>query len=124
MTLGRRLRRVGCGVLVALWFLVLLTPCAGFILLVQHEVVWTHSDLPDDTFRVWLIQQIDQRGLGFASARRVDLPNQTACTITDVRFVLWQGQGAPNHYCACYTRQDNAWTSTATGTDACQIAGG
>ena len=70
-----------------------------------------------------LIQQIDQRGIALSTARRVDLPNQTACTITDARFVLWQGQGAPTHYCSCYTRQNTIWASVAEGTAACKMAG-
>ncbi len=123
MNVRRRLRRLGCAALLALWFLLLLTPCLGFVLVVQHEIVLTHSDLPDDTFRIWLIQQIDQRGIAFSSARRIDLPNQTACTVTDARFVLWQGQGAPTHFCSCYTRQADTWASVAEGTSACKMAG-
>ena len=118
-----RLRRVGCGILVAVWFLLLLTPCLFVFLVTNQEIVLTHSDVPNDNFRIWLIQEANQRGVAVSNARRVTAANNAVCTLTDVRFIMWQGKGDPNHYCSCYVQQDSAWTSIAEGTEACKLAG-
>ncbi len=116
-------RRIGCGILLVAWFLFLLTPCLLIVLATQQEIVLTHSDVPNDNLRIWLVQEAGQRGIGFSNSRRVDAPSNAVCTLTDVRFVLWEGKGEPNHYCSCYTRQNNEWTSIAEGADACKMAG-
>jgi hypothetical protein len=122
----RILRRFGCGLLLVIWFAILLTPCIVVPLLSQGEILLTHSDVPGHSTRIWLIQDARSRGVAFWTSRRVDIqnnPNQTVCTITDVRFVMWQGSGAPNHYCSCYTRQNDRWSSATEGSDACKLAG-
>ena len=123
MKLKRRLRRLGCGALLVLWFLLLLTPCLAVVLLTQREIVLTHSDVPNDDFRVWLIQEAGQRGIAISNSRRVTVPNDAVCTLIDVRFLLWQGKGDPNHYCSCYARQADSWSSIAEGAEACKLAG-
>ncbi len=120
----RRLKRLGCGLLLVLWFLVLLTPCALIALATQGEIVLTHSDVPNDDLRIWLIQEAGQRGIAVSNARRVDAANATTCTLTDVRFLLWQGTGGEaQHYCSCYAHQETGWSSVAEGDAACQLAG-
>jgi hypothetical protein len=119
----RRLGRVGCGVLVVLWFLLLLTPCLVVVLLTQREIVLIHSDVPNDDFRIWLISEPRERGFAISNARRVSAANNAVCTLTDVRFIMWQGKGDPIHYCSCYTRQNNTWMSIAEGAEACTLAG-
>jgi hypothetical protein len=92
----------------------------------QREIVLPHSDVPYDDFRVWLIQDARQRGIALSNSRRVDVPDhpdKAVCTIIDVRFVMWQGKGDPNHYCSCYSRQSNRWSSIAEGVQACKLAG-
>jgi hypothetical protein len=85
-------------------------------------------------FRVWVLQERNAQGLGIATSRRVDISgpvndiSNVACTIVDVRFLLWNGSaeesGAlPSHQCGCYTRETSAWTPIALGPDACKIAG-
>ncbi len=119
----RRLGRIGCGVLVVAWFLFLLTPCLVVVLVTQKEIVLTHSDVPNDDFRIWLISEPSQRGIAVSNSRRVSAANNAVCTLTDVRFIMWQGKGDPNHYCSCYTQQDSAWVSVAEGAEACKLAG-
>lgn len=136
MKIPRSLRRIGCGLLLVLWFTFLLTPCLFIVLATQREIVLTHSDVPGDDFRIWLIQEAGQRGVAISNSRRVSVQNspdsanpgaspntEAACTLIDVRFLLWQGKGEPNHYCSCYTRQTGNWSSIAEGDDACKLAG-
>lgn len=126
----KRLRRIGCALLFIPWLVVLSSPCVIIALVAQHEIILTHSDLPDHAFRVWVLQERDARGLGIATARRVDPPNQDglACTIIDVRFFLWEGDaekaGAlPSHQCACYRRAGSSWSPVSLGPEACTLAG-
>jgi hypothetical protein len=106
--------------------MILLTPCIVIPLISQGEIVLTHSDVPGHSTRIWLIQDARERGIAFWTSRRVDVqnsPNTTVCTVTDVRFVMWQGSGSPNHYCSCYARQNDRWSSAADGAEACKLAG-
>jgi hypothetical protein len=126
------LRRIGCGALLVVWFLFLLTPCLVITLAIQREISITWSDVPDDVFRVWVVQERDAQGLAISSARRVNPgaePN-VACVVLDVRFLLWGGDaersGAlPVHQCSCYSRQDteSVWTPHSAGPEACTLAG-
>ena len=123
MKIRRVLRRIGCGVLIVLWFVILLLPCFAVVLATQHEIVLAHSDIPDDNFHVWLIQEARQRGIAISNSSRVDGANGAICTVTDGRFLMWQGQADPWHYCSCYTHQDNNWSSIAEGDEACKMVG-
>ncbi|MBX3061790.1 MAG: hypothetical protein U0528_14965 [Anaerolineae bacterium] len=135
MKLPKPVRRFGCGVLLVLWFLFLLTPCAVFVLAVQREIVIKWSEVPQDELRIWTIQDRDARGIGIANSRRVNTTgsgsqpveysaeNPLICTITDIRFILWQGQANPAHSCSCFQKQQSRWAEVVVGQDACTLAG-
>ena len=124
MKIRRLLRRLGCGVLLVLWFAVLTLPCFAVALVFQKEIVLTHSDIPNDEFRIWLIQDIRNRGVAVTNSRRVYAPNGVVCTVINGGFFMWQGTAAnAPHYCSCYSRQDQTWSSVAEGPEACRIAG-
>ena len=53
--------------LLLIWLAVMLTPCAAFTLAVRGEIDWQRSDYDGD--RLWLIQEREQRGLGYAARR-------------------------------------------------------
>ncbi|MCC7449348.1 MAG: hypothetical protein IT324_18160 [Anaerolineae bacterium] len=110
MKSSRVFKRLGCGVLLVLWFTLLLTPCLAIVLATQQEIVLTHSDIPNDDFRIWLVQDAKQRGVAISNSRRVDLPDNRACTLISVSFLMWQGKGDPTSYCSCYQRQGGGWT--------------
>ncbi len=120
----KTLRRIGCGILLVAWFALLTLPCFAIVLVTQSQIVLTHSDLPGDEFRVWLIQQTHQRGIAISNSRRVTGTDGSACTITDGVFLMWEGQQAASpHYCSCYQQaQDQSWNSIAEGLTACQLA--
>ncbi len=119
----KRLKRLGCALLLIPWLLCLLTPCLVIVLVVQQEIVITYSDLPDDGLRIWTIEEPASRGIAVANAHRVEAPNGATCLITDVRFFLWQGSALPGHQCACYTRQAATWQPISTGAEACKLSG-
>jgi len=120
------LRRIGCALLLVLWFgFLILGPCAVVTLVSGNEIRIIHSGVPDDnTLRVWLIQQAHARGLGISTGYSVNPDANTVCTVTDTHFVLWLGEGDSSHSCACYTPQaDGSYTSLSDGPAACATAG-
>ncbi|HLY28923.1 MAG TPA: hypothetical protein VKQ72_21430 [Aggregatilineales bacterium] len=119
----KALKRLGCGLLLVAWFALLMLPCVAIVLVTDGEIVLTHSDVPNDEFRVWLIQQPHERGIALSNSRRVSGTDGSTCTIVDGSFLMWEGQQAESpHYCSCYKQQGGAWNSTAEGDEACQLA--
>jgi hypothetical protein len=102
---ARLWRRVGCGILLVLWFTFVLSPCIIVSLAQQGEITIQQGELPGQQFRVWLVMEIDQRGLGISTTAPYEV-NGAQCVQTDVQFALWQGEGTPISYCECYTRSD------------------
>ncbi len=126
MTPSKRLRQIGCGALVFVWFAVLiLVPCGAITLISGSEIRLTRSNVPDDyALRVWLLQQANERGFGISTDYTVTPNAGTVCTITTTRFLLWKGVGAaPSRDCECYARQDSGYTLQQSGDSACQVAG-
>jgi hypothetical protein len=131
MKLPKLARRLGCGVLLALWFLLMLTPCAVIALATQGEIKLTYSDLPDDELRIWMISSSQARGIGISNSRRVipaltvsEAPgSETMCQVINVSFVMWQGQGDPVQQCYCYGKDNGRWQTRAEGASACKLAG-
>src|SRR5258708_23267756 len=125
LKIRRLLRRLGCGVLLVLWFALLTLPCFAIALVFQKEIILTHSDIPNDEFRIWLIQDIRNRGVAVTNSRRVDAPNGVVCTVINGGFFMWQGTTAnPPDYCACYSRPGQTGSALPAGSEACRIAGG
>ncbi len=120
------LSRIGCGLAVVLWFMLLTLPCFAVVLATQGEIILTHSDIPFDDFRVWLIQQPRQRGIAISNSHRVSAVDgsNAVCTVLDAHFILWEGQPVTSpHYCSCYKPESGGWSSVAEGDDACHLAG-
>jgi hypothetical protein len=102
------LRRLGCTIAVIVWFIVLLTPCLCIVLASQGEIAIRLGDVPGQSFRLWLLNESRQRGVGISrpSTHTGEVENQV-CLQTDVSFVLWAGSAEATTYCECYTRSDN-----------------
>lgn len=114
------MRRVGCTILVVIWFAFVLSPCALLTLARDGQLSITTGELPGQEMRIWLVMEIDQRGVGISttSQREVD---GAQCLQTDVRFVFWQGEDEPLSYCECYTRTDteSMWTPVSNQQGMC-----
>jgi hypothetical protein len=127
-------RRLGCALLFIPWLALMFAPCFVIALIAQGEVRITWSDVPDDAFRIWLLQDVPIGGVGIATSQRYtpaqsEDGRQVACTISDVRFVIWQGNaeraGAfPSRQCACYYKDQSAqaWRTLSVGEEACKKA--
>lgn len=104
----RPLRRLGCTLLLLIWFVVLLLPCGLFLLAVRGELSLTVGDLPDQELRLWLVMEIDQRGIGTSIPAVYPSGDSNAvCMETVVRYFFWHGEGeAPIVYCECFDRPD------------------
>ena len=126
-----RLRRVGCGLLVPLWFMLLMMPCALIYLAVNGEIRVWHDSVPEPHSQprllISLISEMESRGLRFQSSTLFDpdAGNLSTCVETNVRFVLWESQGGNQDvtYCECYARLDeaSAWASDRTYGSSCKL---
>ncbi len=123
-----RLRRLGCGLILALWFLLLLTPCALFYLAANGEIRLYHADIPQPhshpLLLISLINEMDNRGLQFLRSTTVGEFDDTAvCVETAVNYLLWESSSGNQDvtYCDCYTRADaaSAWTLIETHLSPC-----
>lgn len=116
------LARLGCGLALVLWFLLILSPCMLFLLASRGELTLDLGGAPGQTARVWLVMEADERGIGWSipsvQTRADDL---VLCVQTDVRYLLWQGQAEPVSYCECYQRTNSGadWTFADTLTGVC-----
>ena len=113
-------RRVGCTILVVIWFAFVLSPCILLTLARDGEISITTGELPGQEMRIWLVMEIEQRGVGISTTSRSEIDG-AQCLQTDVRFVLWEGESEPISYCECFTRPDTAstWSSTSSQQGIC-----
>jgi hypothetical protein len=113
---------LGCGLLVIIWFMLLLLPCALFMLATQERITVTLGGAPEQALKIWLVNEARQRGIAFSygwvAAGDNDL---TVCVQTETRFALWTGSGDPASYCDCYDRasRDAAWSLVSTVSGSC-----
>jgi hypothetical protein len=117
-------RRLGCGVVLVIWFALILSPCLCIVLATQGEILVHFSDVPGNALRIWLVNEAHERGIGIArpSVRGTNDPN-VVCVQTEVTFIFWQGEGKPTHYCECYTHSDQAgdWSPSTTESSDCPL---
>ena len=114
------LARLGCGVALVIWGLLLLTPCFFITLAVRGEISLDTGPAPEQRLRIWLIMEADERGLGISTTSSVPQADLT-CIQTDVRFVLWEGEAEPVSYCHCYEHppDSDTWNLQAVTSNTC-----
>ena len=124
-------RRLGCWLLVALWFAILSTPCGLFYLAANGEIRLEHSQIPDPhahpRLLISLISESADRGLRIERSTMMPADEDARlCVETAVTFLLWQSSGGNQDvkYCDCYRRadSDSAWQLASTYSAACQRA--
>lgn len=125
-------RRFGCSLLIAVWFVILLTPCGLFYLAANGEIRLDHSQVPDPhahpRLLISLIGESDDRGLRIEHSTIQAAINETAlCVDTSVTFLLWESSGGNQNvqFCDCYLRSDegSSWDLKSTYGTACVDAG-
>jgi len=114
-----RLRRAGCGIGLVIWIILLLFPCLAIALIAQGEVAVQLGDIPGQSFRVWLIQDATERGLGIARPSVHTDENANTCLQTDTSFLLWMGKGDASSYCECFMREGDNWKSVSSTQGSC-----
>ena len=114
-----RLRRIGCGIGLVIWVILLLLPCLAIALISQGEIAIQLGDVPGQSFRVWLIQDATERRLGIArpSIHTNDIAN--ICLQTDTSFLLWMGKGESTSYCECFAHDGDSWKSVSAAQGSC-----
>ncbi len=125
-----RARRLGCGLILLLWFALLLTPCALFFLAANGEIRLEHGEIPQPhahpLLLVSLVSEAADRGLRFeaswiAGSSAADGP---LCVETAVRFLLWEYSGGNQNvrYCDCYASDPAGgdWQLSATYANSCE----
>ena len=125
-------RRLGCWLLVAIWFLILSTPCGLFYLAANGEIRLEHSQIPEPhahpRLLISLISESTDRGLRIERSTITSADEDARlCVETAVTFLLWQSSGGNQNvqYCDCYLRADagSAWQFASTYSAACERAG-
>ncbi len=115
------LRRAGCLILFICWFTFILSPCILLTLARDGEISIAQGELPGQQIRIWLVMEIDQRGVGISTTSQHE-SNGAQCVQTDVRFVFWQGEGEAVSYCECYSHPDTAstWSQVSSSQGICK----
>ena len=125
-------RRLGCRLLIACWFVILLTPCGLFYLAANGEIRLEHRQIPEPYAHpfllIALVSESDDRGLRIErSAVRLAESAEALCVETSVTFLLWRNSGGNQdaQFCDCYRRpnEDSAWDLISTNGSACVDAG-
>lgn len=117
---GSLLRRCGCLLGIILWMLLLIIlPCGFVTLLVEKEIRFSLSDLPDDELRIFLLNSDETRGIGF---QRPDIYSGGAdedayCIITSTHYFVWEGDAQNVKTCNCYQKIEDEWVSVLVGGD-------
>ncbi len=129
MTNPNPIKRAGCGLLLGLWFTLLLTPCALFYLASNGEIrIWNGDNIPESyahpRLLVELVSEVDYRGLQFTRSFEVDtFDNSVLCLQTDVSYFLWESieENQNTSYCDCYAKDDteSIWSLSETSADVC-----
>lgn len=100
-----RKRRIGCIVLLILWFALLLAPCGLFYLAMQQEFTIPLGGAPGQELRVWLVMEPRTRGLGVSVGQVTSTTDNGLCVQTSTSYLLWAGRPDNSVYCECYVRE-------------------
>ncbi|MCB9459918.1 MAG: hypothetical protein H6670_09725 [Anaerolineaceae bacterium] len=109
------LRRLGCSLLLVVWFLILLAPCTFFYLAINGQIMLEHANVPDPAqhpfLKIQTVMEIEDRG--FAITRSlIDQQSETEmCLETYVNYVFWQSSHNESQdavFCDCYMRGADA----------------
>jgi hypothetical protein len=116
-------RRPGCLIGLAIWAVLILSPCIIGILVTTGEVSLTLGSAPGQQLRIWLIDEVRERGLGISTPAVFGGGSDATamCVQTDVRYLLWAGSADPVSYCECYLRPERGgeWNYSTTTQGAC-----
>jgi hypothetical protein len=118
--------RFGCFSGLMLWLVLMVIPPILFILALRGDItIPRYGDVPDrheyPLFQVKLIMEDDFRGLGLMNTKLFSDNDLNMCIQTNVSYFLWEGEGEPAVFCACYNREndDMDWVWLETVRESC-----
>lgn len=114
-----RLRRLGCGIGLVIWVILLFLPCLAIVLISQAEIAVQLGDIPGQSLRIWLVQDAAERGIGIARPSVLADEKANTCLQTDTSFILWMGKGESTSYCECYVYDGENWKSVSAAQQSC-----
>lgn len=87
------------------WLAILSLPAVGLLLAVRGELSWHQGEHRD--YRVWLVSEKEERGLGWEFRRAVSRSADRVCLQTTVAYWLWRGKGEQtgSSFCECYKQR-------------------
>ena len=112
------LGRLGCLLLLVLWFMVLLLPCGMIYLATGNSITISNGDIPEPEqhprLEIQLIMEIENRGLKLSSSSIASQSETELCINNSVSYLLWQSDESASNsqYCQCYQRVDESWQFT------------
>jgi hypothetical protein len=105
------LQKLGCLVGLLCFLIIGLIPITFLVLANEGNITISYGDnVPDShehpRFQLSLVSEIDFRGFQItqSSIHRIDETHM--CLQTNVRYLLWEGDGEAAEYCDCYSRSD------------------
>ncbi|MGJ3240479.1 MAG: hypothetical protein ACFE0Q_17355 [Anaerolineae bacterium] len=115
-----RVGRFGCGLVLMIWFVVLLLPITMLWLAVGNTISIPHFNIPEPElhprFEVQLVMEIGNRGLKLTTTHISEQADTAICLENRVNYWLWQSDltATPATYCQCYQRDNSAspWVFT------------
>jgi hypothetical protein len=108
-----RLGKLGCGLLVVLWFFVMMIPFVMFWLASGQSIAIPRGGIPQaEQYPRWqmsLIMNVDNRGFQFTNTNIARNEATNLCVETHVSYLLWVSEEEQNAavFCDCYQRSDS-----------------
>jgi hypothetical protein len=111
------LGRLGCGLLLIVWFMVLLLPCAMIYLAMGYTIFIPNGTIPEPEqhprFEIQLIMEIENRGFKLSSSSIASETETQLCINNEANYLLWQSDetAQDSQYCQCYERRnvESSW---------------
>ena len=94
---NRITRRLGCLAGVLVWLVVMILPIFIFVLVTNGQIEWGED--PQDQMRLFLLQDVDQEGVGFQWTR--PHPSESSCLETTVAYLMFSGEAENGRSCTC-----------------------
>ena len=120
-------QRLGCVLGIIGWLAFISIPFFFIVLAVRGQITIPRGgDIPNrDTYphlQVRLVMEMDFRGLNITSTMVDRQDSNAVCVQSNVRFILWEGEGESATYCECYARPQAgaSWDLTSAVEGACQ----
>jgi hypothetical protein len=105
--------KIGCGLLVVLWFCVLTIPFVMFWLASGQSITIPRGGIPEaeqhPRWQMSLIMDADNRGFQFTNTSIERNESTNLCVETHVNYLLWVSEEEQNAvaFCDCYERSDS-----------------